>query len=189
VATYASTVCPAFGACGVKGPNVNPRRVQSYIVTLEKQVGTRWSVSANYLGRYSDHLWAEEAINPGVFMGLGPCTINGVAYTVCSTLANLNQRRVFSLQNPAQGALLGFVDEHNDIGWQRYSGLRLSGTRRYASGVSLTGNYTYSACEGTATPGSFAQIASGYTNPADPDMDKGHCDQDRTHLSNITAGY
>src|SRR6185295_15941463 len=38
-------------------------------------------------------------------------------------------------------------------------------------------------------PGRFPQIASGYTNPADPDMDKGHCDQDRTHLANITAGY
>jgi hypothetical protein len=42
---------------------------------------------------------------------------------------------------------------------------------------------------GTATPGSFPQIASGYTNPDNPDMDKGHCDQDRTHLANITAGY
>jgi hypothetical protein len=143
----------------------------------------------NYLGRYSDHLWAEEAINPGVFMGLGPCTINGVAYTVCSTLANLNQRRKFSLENPTQGALLGFVDEHNDVGWQKYNGLRFTGTRRSATGVALSGNYTFSHCVGTATPGSFPQIASGYTNPDNPDMDKGHCDQDRTHLANITAGY
>jgi hypothetical protein len=68
--------------------------------------------------------------------------------------------------------------------------LRLTMTRRAGSnGVSLSGNYTLSHCIGTATPGSFAQIASGYTNPADPNMDKGHCDQDRTHLANITAGY
>jgi len=143
----------------------------------------------NYLGRYSDHLWAEEAINPGVFMGLNPCTINGVAYPVCSTLANLNQRRKLSLENPAQGALLGFVDEHNDVGWQKYNGLRFTGTRRSATGLTLSGNYTFSHCVGTATPGSFPQIASGYTNPDNPDMDKGHCDQDRTHLANITAGY
>jgi hypothetical protein len=44
-------------------------------------------------------------------------------------------------------------------------------------------------CTGTATPGSFPQIASGYTNPDNPDMDKGHCDQDRTHLANLTAGW
>ena len=52
-------------------PNINPPRVQSYNVTLEKQFGTNWSATVNYLGRYSDHLWAEEALNPGVFMGLG----------------------------------------------------------------------------------------------------------------------
>jgi hypothetical protein len=189
IATNRNTMYPAFGAFGVMDPDINPPRVQSWNVTLEKQLGTNWSATVNYLGRYSDHLWAEEAINPGVFMGLGPCTINGVAYTVCSTLANLNQRRVFSLENPTQGALLGFVDEHNDVGWQKYSGMRLTGTRRSADGVSLNVNYTFAQCTGTATPGSFPQIASGYTNPANPDMDKGHCDQDRTHLANITAGY
>jgi Carboxypeptidase regulatory-like domain len=188
IATNANTVYPAFGAFGVMDPNINPPRVQSYNVTLEKQFGTNWSATVNYLGRYSDHLWAEEALNPGVFMGLGPCTINGAAYTVCSTIANLNQRRKLTLENPAQGALLGFVDEHNDVGWQKYNGVRFTGTRR-SNGLTLSGNYTYSHCVGTATPGSFPQIASGYTNPDNPDMDKGHCDQDRTHLANVTAGW
>jgi hypothetical protein len=188
IATNRNTVYPAFGAFGVMDPNINPPRVQSYNVTLEKQFGTNWSATVNYLGRYSDHLWAEEALNPGVFMGLAACTINGVAYPVCSTNANLNQRRKFTLENPGQGALLGFVDEHNDVGWQKYNGLRFTGTRR-SNVLSLSGNYTYSMCEGTATPGSFPQIASGYTNPDNPDMDKGHCDQDRTHLANITAGF
>jgi hypothetical protein len=189
IATNANTVYPAFGAFGVMDPNIEPPRVQSWNVTLEKQLGTNWSATANYLGRYSDHLWAEEAINPGVFMGLGACTINGVAYTVCSTVANLNQRRKFSLENPKEGALLGFVDEHNDVGWQTYQGMRLTLSRRSARGLSLSGNYTLSHCIGTATPGSFAQIASGYTNPDNPDMDKGHCDQDRKHLANVTAGF
>src|SRR6185369_6160661 len=189
IATNKNTVYPAFGAFGVMDPDINPPRVQSWNVTLEKQLGTNWAATVNYLGRYSDHLWAEEAINPGVFMGLAPCTINGVAYPVCSTLANLNQRRKFSLENPTQGALLGFVDEHNDVGWQKYNGLRFTGTRRSANGLTFSGNYTFSHCVGTATPGSFPQIASGYTNPDNPDMDKGHCDQDRTHLANITAGF
>ncbi|HXD17772.1 MAG TPA: carboxypeptidase regulatory-like domain-containing protein [Vicinamibacterales bacterium] len=189
IATNANTVYPAFGAFGVMNPDINPPRVQSWNVTLEKQLGTNYSATINYLGRYSDHLWAEEAINPGVFMGLAPCAINGVNYPVCSTLANLNQRRVLSLENPARAAGLGFVDEHTDVGWQRYNGIRVTGTRRSATGLTLSGNYTYSMCTGTATPGSFPQIASGYTNPADPDMDKGHCDQDRTNLANATAGY
>jgi len=190
IATNANTVFPAFGAFGIMDPNINPPRVQSWNVTLEKQLGENWSATANYLGRYSDHLWAELAINPGVFMGLGPCTINGVAHPVCSTNANLNQRRKFSLENPREGGLLGFVDQHNDAGWQKYQGVRLTMTRRAGpNGVSISANYTRSYCIGTATPGSFAQIASGYTNPDDPDMDKGHCDQDRKHLANATVGY
>ena len=44
------------------------------------------------------------------FLGLGPCAINGVAFTVCSTNANLNQRRKFSLENPRQAGGLGFVE-------------------------------------------------------------------------------
>jgi hypothetical protein len=52
--------------------------------------------------------------------------------------------------------------------------MRLTVTRRSGPrGVSVSGNYTISKCEGTATPGSFAQIASGYTNPDNPEMDKG----------------
>jgi hypothetical protein len=170
-------------------PNIEPPRVQSWNVTLEQQLWADWSVTANYLGRYSDHLWAEVGLNPGVFLGLGPCAINGVSYPVCSTNANLNQRRTFSLENPRGAGSLGFVDQHNSVGWQTYQGLRLTVTRRAVSGLSISGNYTLSNCVGTATPGSFAQIASGYTNPADPDMDKGHCDQDRTQLANATAGY
>jgi hypothetical protein len=85
-------------------PNIQEPRVQSWNVTLEKQLREDWSVTANYLGRYSDHLWAEVGINPGVYMGLGPCVINGASFPVCSTNANLNQRRKFSIENPRQGA-------------------------------------------------------------------------------------
>ena len=108
---------------------------------------------------------------------------------MCSTNANLNQRRKLSLENPRQSGQLGFVDEHNAVGWQTYQGLRLTVSRRAASGLSISGNYTIAHCRGTATPGSFAQIASGYTNPDDPDMDEGHCDQDRKHVANGTMGY
>ena len=189
IATNANTQFPAFGAFGVMDPNIEPPRVQSWNVTVEQQLWQNWSVTANYLGRYSDHLWASVGLNPGVFLGLGPCTINNVPYAVCSTNANLNQRRQLSLESPALSGTLGFIDQHNAVGWQSYNGLRLTVSRRAAAGLAISANYTVSACEGTATPGSFAQIASGYTNPADPDMDKGHCDQDRSHLANATMGY
>jgi hypothetical protein len=190
IVTSPNTVFPAFGAFGVMDPDIDAPRVQSWNVTLEKQLGQNWSTTANYLGRYSDRLWAQTAINPGVFLGLGPCTIAGVNYAVCSTNANLNQRRALSLENPAVGRFYGAMDLHNAVGWQNYQGVRFTVTRRSGPrGISLSGNYTVARCEGTATPGSFPQLSSGYTNPADPDMDKGHCDQDRTHLANATMGY
>ena len=134
IATNANTVFPAFGAFGVMDPNIQPPRVQSWNVTLEQQIFENWSVTANYLGRYSDHLWAESAINPGVFLGLGRASINGVSFTVCSTNANLNQRRDVLARESARGGRLGFLDLHNAVGWQTYHGLRLTVTRRAANG-------------------------------------------------------
>jgi hypothetical protein len=189
IATNRDTTFPPFGAFGAMDPNLEPPRIQSWNVTLEKQLGANWSVTANYLGRYSDHLWAQTAINPGVFLGLGPCVVNRVSYAVCSTNANLNQRRKLVLENAKEGGLIGAMDLHDDVGYQSYHGLRLTVTRRAARGLSVNGNYTVSRCTGTATPGSFPQISAGYTNPDDPDMDKGHCDQDRRHLANATMGY
>ena len=181
-----------FGAYGATAPDINSPRIQQWNVTFERQIGAVWQVQASYLGSYTDRLWNQVAINPGVFRGLGPCTLNGVAYPVCSTNANLNQRRVFSLsgENPAAAALIGNMDMHTDIGTQSYRGLKLSFQRRAASGVSLNGNYTVSRCFGDATTpgGGFPQIANGYTNPADPAFDRGHCLQDRTHIGSFTAG-
>jgi hypothetical protein len=80
------------------------------------------------------------------------------------------------------------MDLNDDIGWQAYRGLKVTVQRRSASGLSLNGNYTWSRCMGTKTPNTFAQIASGYTNPDDPEFDKGYCDHDRTHLATFTLG-
>ena len=187
IVTGPNTQFPAFGAFGVLDPNVNSPRVQTWNVTLERQFGSTWGASVSYLGSYSDRLWNQVAINPGVFMGLGPCAINGVAYTVCTTNANLNNRRALSLENPREGGLIGAMDLHDDVGTQGYRAIKFSAQRR-AAGVSFTGNYTLGRCTGNATPGSFPQLSSGFTNPADPEFDRGHCDQDRTHLANFTAG-
>ncbi len=190
IATSPDTVFPFFGSFGVIDPNIQSPRIQSWNVTVERQLGTVWQVAASYLGSYSDRLWGPVAINPGVYLGLNPCTINGTVYPVCSTNANLNNRRVLYLENPSQAQYIGALDLHDDVGTQTYRGLKLSAQRRSARGLSIGANYTWSLCVGNATQGSsFSQISSGYTNPADPNFDRGHCLQDRTHLSNSTVGY
>ena len=180
-----------FGAYGATDPDINSPRVQSWNVTIERQLGEEWGVAASYLGSHTDRLWMQIQLNPAEFLGTGPCVLGGVSFPVCSTAGNLNQRRRLTLsgQNPASAALIGNLDLHTSIGTQDYKGLRLSFRRRAAAGVSLTGNYTISRCFGDNTTGGFPQLAQGPTNPDDPDADRGHCDQDRTHLSNFTVGY
>jgi hypothetical protein len=179
-----------FGAFGATDSNIDSPRVQSWNVTLERQLGEDWGLAASYLGSYTDRLWVQIQQNPGVFLGLGPCVINGRSFPVCSTAANLNERRVLSLsgENPAAAALIGNLDLHTSIGTQSYRGLRLSFRRRAATGISLNSNYTISRCYGDNTTGGFPQLAQGPTNPANPDADRGHCDQDRTHIGNLTVG-
>ena len=74
------------------------------------------------------------------------------------------------------------------VGTQTYHGLKLSGRRRAARGISLNGNYTWSQCEGNTTPPGFSQLSAGFVKPGDPQYDAGHCDQDVTHLANVTLG-
>ena len=189
IVTGPNTEYPAFGTFGTMDPGINSPRVQSWNVTVEQQFGSNWGVSASYLGSHSDRLWAQVALNPGVFMGLGPCVINGVSYNVCSTNANLNQRRVLYQQNPREGGLIGALDLNTDVGYQNYKGLKLSAQRRSAGGVSFNGSYTLSQCKGTPTATGFNQQSAGYLKPEDPSFDAGYCDQDRTHISSLTMGY
>ena len=189
ITTGPNTEYPRFGTFGTMDPGINSPRIQSWNVTVEQQFGTQWGVSASYLGSHSDRLWAQVALNPGVYMGLGPCVINGVSYNVCSTNANLNQRRALYQQNPREAGLIGALDRNTDIGYQNYRGLKVSAQRRAAGGLNLNGSYTLSRCKGTPTPTGFSQQSAGYLKPDDPSFDAGYCDQDRRHLATLTTGY
>jgi hypothetical protein len=176
------------GAFGVMNPDINSPRVQQWNLEVEQQLGKNWGVSAAYLGSYSDRLWAQTALNPGVYLGTGPCVLNGVSYPVCSTTTNLDQRRVLELKDPVKAAGIGALDLNSDVGWQKYRGLKLSATRRGAD-FSINGSYTLSRCVGTPTTTAFNQISSGYTDPAHPNVDAGYCDQNRTHLGTLNLAY
>jgi hypothetical protein len=189
ITTGPTTEYPPFGTFGSMDPGINSPRIQQWNVSVEQQLGTQWGVSASYLGSHSDRLWAQVALNPGIYMGLGPCVINGVSYPVCSTNANLNQRRALFQINPREAALIGALDLNTDVGYQDYAGLKLSVQRRSAGGFSLNGNYTLSKCTGTPTATTFNQQSAGYLKPDDPSFDAGYCDQDRRHLATLTMGY
>jgi hypothetical protein len=126
-------------------------------------------------------------VNPGVFLGLGPCTLQGVFYPTCTTNANLNQRRELSLENPLTSRLIGSIERHDAVGTQTYHALRLSAQRRAASGLSLSGNYTRSYCVGNDPQTTFFTGGQSFQNPDDPDFDRGNCTFSRRHIVNLTA--
>jgi hypothetical protein len=189
IVTNANTAYVPFGTFGTMDPGTNSPRVQSWNLMLEQQLGANWGVSVAYLGSHSDRLWAQTQLNPAVYMGLGPCTINGVNYTVCSTTANTNQRRALYQVNPKEAAFIGSLDRTTAVGYQNYRGVKFAAVRRAANGLSVNGNYTLSVCKGTPTALGFNQASAGYLKPDDPSFDSGYCDQDRRHISTVTLGY
>ena len=179
---------PSFGALASVDPDNNSTRAQSWNVIVERQIGSAWQASASYLGSYTDRMWGQVQANPGVFLGLGPCTLAGVVYPTCTTTANLNQRRELSLENAQASRLIGSIERHEAIGTQNYHALRLSTQRRSASGVRLSANYTRSYCEGNDPQVTFFTGGQSFQNPDDPDWDRGHCTFSRRHIANLTAG-
>jgi hypothetical protein len=182
-------VFPSFAQFLVMDPENNSTRAQTWNATIERQFGSTWQASVSYLGSYLDRMWGGVHLNPAVFMGLGPCTINGVNYPTCSTDANINQRRVLFLENPFRGAALSYVNRISDVGTQTYRGVRLSMRRSAATGLSLSANYTLSHCEAdTEVGGSWLQFEEGYQKPDDPGFDRGNCGNNRRQIGNVSLG-
>ena len=77
----------------------------------------------------------------------------------------------------------------HDGGVQKYNGMLLSLQRRVARGVSVTGNYTWSRCQGN-----YVDINQNgppanetYSKPGDRNFDNGNCLSDRRQIFNATA--
>ncbi|MET0214010.1 MAG: carboxypeptidase regulatory-like domain-containing protein, partial [Vicinamibacterales bacterium] len=168
------TQFPAYGALASVDPDNNSTRVQSWNVIVERQIGAAWQVAASYLGSYTDRIWAQAQRNPGVFVA-------------GATAANLNQRRVLSLENPQTSRLIGSLERHEAIGTQTYRALRLSTQRRAATGVSLNANYTRSYCVGNVAQTTFFTGGQSLQDPDNPDWDLGNCQFSRRHIANATV--
>ena len=67
ILTNANTVFTPYSPFSVLDPDVNSPRSQTWNVTVERQIGANSSVSASYLGSYSDRLWGQIGLNPGVY--------------------------------------------------------------------------------------------------------------------------
>jgi hypothetical protein len=171
--------------------HMRPTYVQARNLTVERQIGANWLVSASYLGNQSTHLLSPQALNPGVFLGNTPaCTLNGVTIAACNTPASTAQRRRFSLLNPSQGKYYGDVIYEDFGGTGNYNGLLASVQRRVHRGVTINANYTWSHCISDYVFDSIPLPGTTYTNPGNRHFDRGNCNSsalDRRQILNVSA--
>ena len=186
-----NTSFPPFGAFGAVDPDINsPRSAAVERHASSGRSAPTGASSVSYLGSYSDRSVGPDRPQPRrLSWGWGRATINGVSYPVCTTTANLNNRRVLSLsgENPAEAQYIGTLDLHTDVGTQDYHGLKLSAQRRAASRRQPQRQLHAVALLRRRDDRRIPAGGAGFTNPDDPEYDRGHCDQDRTHLGNVDA--
>jgi hypothetical protein len=134
-------------------------------------------VEGSYIGNRSLHLWTEREYNPILYVPGN------------STRANMEQRRLYRLNNPNWGPVLGSMRYVSPTNAASYHGILLRTERRATSGVSVSANYTWSHCTGTAY-GNFRLAGapgSGLYDPYNRETEKGDCEADRRHIFNSTV--
>ncbi|MBV9769889.1 MAG: TonB-dependent receptor, partial [Bryobacterales bacterium] len=119
--------------------NANPTSIYQYNLTIQKQLGQSWLLSASYVGNQQRHLWVNEEVNPAIY---NPA--------VCPAFpcfaATDNQRRLFNQLNPQYGQYFGQTIVLNEGGTGNYNGLILGATHRFASHFTSSSNFTWQHC-------------------------------------------
>jgi len=167
---------PAFGGYIISNlNNFNPTYVNQWNLSIQRQIGQNWLLSANYLGTSTIHFVSGENINASVLVpntagtALGTCP-KGVVVG-CDSTGNANQRRPLYLANPALGTFYSNIGIADDGGTASYEGLYFSAQKRLSHNVTVLANYTWSHCisdpwnqnptqNGVAPPGARRQWRS-----------------------------
>jgi len=152
----------------------HPPYMNQWNIAIEKQFGSNWLAKASYLGNNTIHFWSPKALDPSVFIP-GNCAAGQYGLTApgpCSTTANLTQRRLLTLQNPAQGAYYNSIVTLDDGGTTSYNGMLLSIQHRLANHFTIQANYTWSHCISDL---GTTLLAGSYLDPNDRRYDRGNC--------------
>ena len=151
--------------------NLHHMYMQQWDLSVGRQLGGNWLLSAAYMGNKATHLRSANELDPAVY-------IAGK-----STVANTNQRRLLYLINPAAGAYYSTITTMNDGVNTNYNSLRLSLQHRFSNHFTLLSVYTYSHClsDSETIANRNAIGANYYQNPYNRNADYGPCDVDLRH--------
>jgi hypothetical protein len=183
--------------------NINTTYVQTWNLTVQRQLPNSLFFSAAYNGNGTRHLWSTYPLNPAIYIPGSNCTLpNGRRINgTCSTTGadNVNERRLLSLSNYEQiGRYIGPLDSYDDGGTASYHGMTLTLNRRTRS-LNVSSNYTWSRCIGTdgtagTTPNvntgsNYTTVVGGRSFFTDRRADVANCNTDRRHIFNSTAVF
>ena len=123
---------PAYTSFLPFPPDLTPTRQYSWNIAIQREITSRWSAAATYIGNRLVNTQVAIEQNPALNLGFGPCTLYDAtsggprAYPVCTVAANVNQRRALNL-NPVNllipnttGTALGYLTQYSDAGYQCY---------------------------------------------------------------------
>ena len=168
---------PLYGGFVTFPIDMKPPYFDQWNVSLQRQLGAAWMVSANYLESRGHRLPVGDQLNPAV-------------YSVGATTATTNQRRLLSLLNPSQGQYYGSITAVEPIGTSKYEGLLLSAQHRSANGLFVSGNWTISNCVSDIINYEPSVAGIELVKPGDPAYDRGSCGAtDQKHVVNLSAVY
>jgi hypothetical protein len=155
--------------------NIHHTYMQQYDLSLQRQLGTDWLISADYVGNRGVHLRGTTETNPAIY-------IPG-----SSTTSNTAARRTLTQLNPTYGPYYSTLTTLDDGVSTNYNALRLTAKHRFANHYTFLAVYTYSKClQDTETLGNKLD-GNSESNPYNRMADYGPCDFDLRH--NFVASF
>jgi hypothetical protein len=162
-------------------PNLPAPYVQQWNLSIQKQFGSDWSLTAAYIGSKSTDFWMNTELNPATYFPGASCLLNGITYSPCSSLANTQQRRLLSLLNPTAGKYYaGMITAVPDAN-ASYNALNITAQKRFSRNVSVLAVYTWSHCIDNAEQTWF-DASYDANNPYNIASNRGDCGQDVRQL-------
>ncbi len=124
--------------------NVRPMYVQSWNLSVERQIGANWVASATYMGSKTTHIWVGYEANPGVNVPVPTNALTGCTPGQAPSTGNTNCRRTLYLANPSQGQYFSNMTTLWDGANAEYNALMLVTRHRFSHNFNLLMNYTWS---------------------------------------------
>ena len=172
--------------------NFHPTYVNQWNLSIQRQFGQGWLISANYLGTSTIHFISGESVDPAQYIPGFSATATGCPAAPSglfpySCTQNTNSRRVLYQQSATQGRF-GGIGIADDGGTGSYEGLTISAQRRFSTGLNILANYTYSHC--ISDPWNQNPTAAGVAIPGARRQWRSNCvGTDLRHLFNLSAVY